>query len=58
MPMTRPVDKDWAERMVQEAPLFIDAAHACHMKMQAEQNKTVQITVPATTMDPKNQFDI
>ncbi|HZZ41558.1 MAG TPA: nitrite/sulfite reductase [Tepidisphaeraceae bacterium] len=55
---TRAIDKDWAERMVQEAPLFIDAAHACHMKMQAEQNKLLQVSVPATTMDPKNQFEI
>lgn len=57
-PPTRAVDKDWAERLVQEAPLFIDAAHACHMKMQAEQNKLVQVGAPATTITPKSQFEI
>ena len=46
-PPAREIDKDWAERMVQEAPLFIDAAHACHMKMQSEQSKVVQLTTPA-----------
>jgi sulfite reductase (ferredoxin) len=53
IPITRPIDKDWAERMVQEAPLFIDAAHACHMKMQTEQAKLVQLVPPATPATPK-----
>lgn len=63
-PPARAIDKDWAERIVAEAPLFIDAAHACHMKMQSGgQNNLVQVvtptgSVPATTITPKSQFEI
>jgi sulfite reductase (ferredoxin) len=38
-------NKDWAERVVHEASLFIDAAHACNAKIQQQQADALKVTV-------------
>jgi len=35
-PPAGPVNQDWAHRLVDEANLFIDAAHSCHAKIQQQ----------------------
>src|SRR5439155_11098450 len=37
------VTKDWAHRLVDEATLFIDAAHACHARVQQARTSAQQL---------------
>jgi sulfite reductase (ferredoxin) len=42
-PPSNGVNQDWAHRIVDEANLFIDAAHACHAKVQQQQAEALKV---------------